>query len=94
MTVHLISDHSNYFSHRKCSEDRTDSESVQMSEDDTCHQCSYCKADDIKSDLDLGIFYLCDICQLSREQICRNNWQTTAVGKCDSNTQEQVADDK
>ena len=94
MTIHLVSDHSNHFSHRKCSKNRTDSESVQMSKDDTGHQCCYCQTGDIKSNLDLGIYYLCDICQFSREKICRNNWQTTAVGKCDSKTYQKITDYK
>ena len=94
MTIHLVSDHSNHFSHRKCSKNRTDSESVQMSEDDTGHQCCYCQTGDIKSNLYPGIFYLCDICQFSREKICRNNWQTTAVGKCDSQTYQKITDYK
>lgn len=94
MTIHLVSDHSNHFSHRKCSKNRTDSESVQMSKDDTGHQCCYCQTDDIKSNLDPGIFYLCDICQFSREKICRNDWQTTAVGKCDSKTYQKITDYK
>lgn len=94
MTIHLVSDHSNHFSHRKCSKNRTDSESVQMSKDDTGHQCCYCQTGDIKSNLDPGIYYLCDICQFSREKICRNNWQTTAVGKCDSKTYQKITDYK
>lgn len=52
-----------------------------MSKDDTGHQCCYCQTGDIKSNLDPGIFYLCDICQFSREKICRNDWQTTAIIK-------------
>lgn len=94
MTIHLVSDHSNHFSHRKCSKNRTDSESVQMSKDDTGHQCCYCQTGDIKSNLDPGIFYLCDICQFSREKICRNDWQTTAIGKCDSKTYQKITDYK
>ena len=84
MLIHLVPDHSDYFSHSKCSKDRADSKSVQMAKHNTCHQCSHCKADNIKTDLDPGIFYLRDICQLSRKQICRDDWQTAAVGKCDS----------
>ena len=33
MLIHLVANHSDYFSHGKCGKDRTDSESVQMSED-------------------------------------------------------------
>jgi len=33
MLIHFVTDHSDYFSHGKCGKDRTDSESVQMSED-------------------------------------------------------------
>ena len=65
-----------------------------MSEDDTGHQCCYCQTGDIKSNLDPRIFYLCDICQFSREKICRNDWQTTAVGKCDSKTYQKITDYK
>lgn len=65
-----------------------------MSKDDTGHQCCYCQTGDIKSNLDPGIFYLCDICQFSREKICRNDWQTTAVGKCDSKTYQKITDYK
>lgn len=65
-----------------------------MSKDDTGHQCCYCQTGDIKSNLDPGIFYLCDICQFSREKICWNDWQTTAVGKCDSKTYQKITDYK
>ena len=94
MVIHLITDHSNHFSHGKCSQDCTNSKSVQMSEDDTGHQCSHCKADNIEADLDSGILYFCDICQFPRKQICRDNRQTSAVGECDSYAQKQVADNK
>lgn len=53
MVIHLITDHSNHFSHRKSSQDCTNPKSVQMSEDNTGHQCSHCKADNIEADLDL-----------------------------------------
>ena len=94
MTIHLVSDHSNHFSHRKCSKNRTDSESVQMSEDDASHQSCYGKAGNVIADFDPGIFYLCDICQFSRKQVCRDDRKTAAVGKCDSQTYQKITDYK
>ena len=32
MLIHLVTDHSDYFSHSKCGKDRTYSESVQVTE--------------------------------------------------------------
>ena len=94
MLIHLATDHADHFSHGKCGKDRTDSKSVQMSEDDASHQSCYGKAGNVIADFDPGIFYLCDICQFSREKICRNDWQTTAVGKCDSKTYQKITDYK
>ena len=94
MLIHLVTDHADHFSHGKCGKDRTDSKSVQMSEDDASHQSCYGKAGNVIADFDPGIFYLCDICQFSREKICRNDWQTTAVGKCDSKTYQKITDYK
>ena len=94
MLIHLVTDHADHFSHGKCGKDRTDSKSVQMSEDDASHQSCYGKAGNVIADFDPGIFYLCDICQFSRKKICRNNWQTTAVGKCDSKTYQKITDYK
>ena len=94
MLIHLLTNHADHFSHGKCGEDRADSESVQMSEDDAGHQCCYGKAGNVIADFDPGIFYLRDICQFSRKQVCRDDRKTAAVGKCDPDAQEQVADDK
>lgn len=63
MLIHLVTDHADHFSHGKCGKDRTDSKSVQMSEDDASHQSCYGKAGNVIADFDPGIFYLCDICQ-------------------------------
>ena len=94
MQIHLVTDHADHFSHGKCGKDRTDSKSVQMSEDDASHQSCYGKAGNVIADFDPGIFYLCDICQFSRKQVCRDDRKTAAVGKCDPDAQEPVADDK
>ena len=94
MLIHLVTDHSDHFSHGKCGEDRTDSKPIQMSEDNQGHQSCYHKAGNVVANLDSGIFYLRDICQFSREQVCRDDRQTAAIGKCDSDAQKQVADDK
>lgn len=94
MLIHLVTNHADHFSHSKCGEDRADSESVQMSEDDAGHQRCYGKAGNVIADFDPGIFYLRDICQFSRKQVCRDDRKTAAVGKCDPDAQEQVADDK
>ena len=83
MLIHLVTNHADHFSHGKCGEERADSESVQISEDDAGHQSCYGKAGNVIADFDPGIFCLRDICQFSRKQVCRDDRKTAAVGKCD-----------
>ena len=90
MLIHLVTNHADHFSHGKCGEDRADSESVQMSEDDAGHQSCYGKAGNVIADFDPGIFYLRDICQFSRKQVCRDDRKSTSVGQCDSDTYQNV----
>ena len=94
MLIHLVTDHADHFSHGKCGKDRTDSKSVQMSEDDASHQSCYGKAGNVIADFDPGIFYLCDICQFSRKQVCRDDRKSAAVGEGDSEADDEIAHDK
>ena len=56
--IHLITNQSNYFSHGKCRHHCSDSQSVDMPQDQPCHTGSNHQTDHIKRNLDLRIFHL------------------------------------
>ena len=93
MTIHLVSDHSNHFPIVNAAR------IVPIPSPSKCPRMiqviSAVIARQVTSNPILILEYLsCDICQFSREKICRNDWQTTAVGKCDSKTYQKITDYK
>lgn len=88
--VHDISNYGDSLAHSECGEDCADSQTVDMTENKTCHGSCRCKADHIKRNLHLGIFGRYYLRQLSREKIRRDDRKPTSVGQCDSDTYQNV----
>ena len=88
--VHDISNYGDSLAHGECSKNCSDSQAVDMTEDKTCHGSCRCKADYIKRNLNLGIFCRYNLRQLSWEKVCRDDWKSTSVGQCDSDTYQNV----
>ena len=80
MFVHDISNYGDSLAHGEGSKDCADSQTVDMTEDKTCHGSCRCKADHIKRNLNLGIFCRYNLRQLSWEKVCRDDWKSTSVG--------------
>lgn len=91
MFVHGISNYGDSLAHGECGEDCADSQTVDMTEDKTCHGSCRCKADHIKRNLYLGIFDRYYLRQLSREKVRRDDRQAASVGQRDSDTDQQIA---
>ena len=86
MLVHGVSNYGDSLAHGECSKNCADSQTVDMTEDKTCHGSCSCKADHIKRNLNLGIFCRYNLRQLSWEKVCRDDRKSTSVGQCDSDT--------
>ena len=80
MFVHDISNYGDSLAHGECSKNCSDSQTVDMTEDKTCHGSCRCKADYIKRNLNLGIFCRYNLRQLSWEKVCRDDRKSTSVG--------------
>ena len=80
MFVHGISNYGDSLAHGECGEDCADSQTVDMTEDKTCHGSCRCKADHIKRNLNLGIFCRYNLRQLSWEKVCWDDRKSTSVG--------------
>ena len=78
--VHDISNYGDSLAHGECSKNCSDSQTVDMTEDKTCHGSCRCKADYIKRNLNLGIFCRYNLRQLSWEKVCRDDRKSTSVG--------------
>ena len=92
--VHPFPDRPDHLSHRKRCQNRSDSKSIQMSQEEDRHAGGHRQTDHIKRDLYVGIRGTRNVRQFPREQICRYDRQTTAVRQCNSNADQQIADCK
>ena len=77
--VHPFPDRPDHLSHRKRCQNRSDSKSIQMSQEEDRHAGGHRQTDHIKRDLYVGIRGARNVRQFPREQICRYDRQTTAV---------------
>ena len=90
--VHPFPDRPDHLSHRKRCQNRSDSKSIQMSQEEDRHAGGHRQTDHIKRDLYVGIRGTRNVRQFPREQICRYDRQTTAVRQCNSDADQQIAD--
>jgi len=94
VAVHPVPCDAHSFSHGESGGYRTNAKSFDMSKTDSGKKGSDSQTDDVKADLDLRVGDGSDLGQLSWKKVCRHDWHLAAVGKCDPDAQEQVADDK
>ena len=94
MFVEFFPDKSDYFSHGKCGQNGANSKSFDASETNACDQCGGCQTYDIKGYFYFWVFEIFDGRQFSWKEIRRDDRQSAAVGKCDSEAEQQITDDK
>ena len=90
MFVHDISHYGDSLAHGERGEDCADSQTIDMTENKTCHGSCRCKADHIKRNLNLGIFCRYYLRQLPWEKVCRDDRKPTSVGQCDSDAYQNI----
>ena len=91
MTVHPFPYNANTFSHGESGNNSTNSKSLNVSKANSGKKGSDSQTDDVEADLDLRVGDGSDLGQLSWEKVCRHDWHLTAVGKCDSDADQDVA---
>ena len=94
MLIQSIPNHTDNLTHRKRSKDRSDSKSFDVAEEEEGESGCHGEAGHVEGDLDAGVWNFQDVGHLTWEQVCRDDRESAAVRKGDSETENQVAYDE
>ena len=91
MFIQNISDHADDLTHCKCGKDCSDSKTFDMTEEEEGQSSCHGEAGYVKGDLDFGIRLFNDLGEISWEQVGWDDREFAAVGKGDTEAEDQIA---
>ena len=92
--VNLFTNQCNTFPHSKGSQHSADAKAGDMTKEEEGHAGCDGKAGDVIADFYSGVRLLCDIHKFTRKKVCWDNRQFSAVGKCNAEAKDEIAQHK